>query len=151
MEDESIPLKSLPVKNSPSDKSTEERISSKQCIPKNSTLVMPLNPPKHTEIDVPLSTCEDNGTGTTFPRVINASSGSLESGSLETVKSGSSSLEMTASNSSAGSWEIEQSYHILAVKKRRRTGAKPSGRGKRRKSKMTIDKTDDNKELGNKN
>ena len=148
--DESTWLKSSPVKDSLTEKNTGEPIHSEQSISENNTLVRALNLPEHMGMDVPLSTCEDNGSGTTCLKIVNANSGSLERGSLETVKSGSSTLEMTASTSSASSWENEQSHHILGGKKRRRTGARASGKGKRKKSKIAINKTDDNKELRNK-
>ena len=66
---------------------------------------------------------------------------------LETSKTGSTSPEMIASSSSAGPSGYEQSHNSVSGKKRRRTGARSSGKGKKKKSKTVMDMTGDNREL----
>ena len=66
---------------------------------------------------------------------------------LETSETGSTSPEMIASSSSAGPSGYEQSQHSVSGKKRRRTGARSSGKGKKKKSRTVMDKTGDDREL----
>ena len=66
---------------------------------------------------------------------------------LETGKTGSTSPEMIGSINSAGPSGNEQSHHSVSGKKRRRTGARSTGKGKKKKSKTVMDKTGDDREL----
>ena len=66
---------------------------------------------------------------------------------LETGKTGSTSPEMIASTNSAGPSGNEQSHHSVSGKKRRRTGARSSGKGKKKKSRTLVDKTGNDREL----
>ena len=68
----------------------------------------------------------------------------------ETSGTGSTSPEMTASTSTAGDRENEPSQHSVSGKKRRRTGARSSGKGKRKKSRTTMDSKVDDRELRDK-
>ena len=54
---------------------------------------------------------------------------------------------MIASTNIAGPLGNEQSHHFVSGKKRRRTGARSSGKGKKKKSKTVVDKTGDDREL----
>ena len=118
-------------------KSTQEQISSEQSTPENSPSekhpVQLTGTPGHIEMDLPLLSTFESTTPPTS--------------NLETSKTGSTSPEMTASTSNAGGWENEQSQHSVRGKKRRRTGARASGKGKRKKSRTMMDKTSADREL----
>jgi hypothetical protein len=147
-----------------SEQGTREQMTSKQSIlekrPPGNNPVLLTGPLVYTPEHVPLlttfesSTPQTNSLETTKPALEarKSSSSSLEKSKtgyagLETGKTGSTSPEMIASTNSAGPSGNEQSHHSVSGKKRRRTGARFSGKGKKKKSKTVMDKTGDDREL----